>query len=118
MAGIPIPEAQSGERFLLGKIPMEWLYRAGQLTGKALHLGTSIWHLAHMERTGKISISVSACSKRMGFERSTGMRAVQALHDAGLITKSSTVGRNTEVELHWPPHSRRRGGTKRPLSDR
>jgi hypothetical protein len=99
---VPIPGPIQGEPFLMGKIPMPWLQSASRLGGKALNVGVQLWFRARMCGSGRVSVSVSALSQAMGFERTSGHRAIRALQDAGLIEARQVAGRNTEVTLLWP----------------
>jgi hypothetical protein len=40
------PRHSTGEKFLKGPIPLNWLSRASQLKGKSLQVGLSLWFLA------------------------------------------------------------------------
>lgn len=99
---MPIPRHQAGELFLMGPIPMDWLKRASRCGGKALDIGIAIWHLAFLKRSGSVSVSISRVSRERGFNRTTGLRALQSLERSGLVTAFRTPGRSPQVTLHWP----------------
>jgi hypothetical protein len=40
------PRHRAGEWFIKGPIPGKWLVRAGEISGRALHVGLVLWYLA------------------------------------------------------------------------
>lgn len=99
----PIPRPQDGEYYLGGGTPVGWLEQASCLGGKAVNVGIMIWHLAIMSKSGEVSISVSKVSRRMGFDRATGSRALRRLEERGLIEVQRPPGCSPIVRLRWPP---------------
>ena len=84
---------------------MGWLERAARCHPKALAIALVIWHRAKLTGSGCVSVSVSRASMQMGFDRSQGHRAIQAMKKTGLVTVVQVAGKNTSVQLRWPPQS-------------
>jgi len=102
MSRVPIPRHREGEHYLGGAIPIEWLEQASRLGGKALNVGIMIWHHAVMAKSGQVAISLTTVGQRMGFDRTTGTRALRRLEEHGLISVERGPGRSPVVRLHWP----------------
>lgn len=102
-SGVVLPRHAAGELFLRGPIPFGWLEAASRCGGKALHVGLCIWHHAFMQKSGRVSVSMTRAAARMGFDRTTALRALKSLERAGLAELDCLPGRSPVVTLHWPP---------------
>jgi hypothetical protein len=91
-------QLKRGEKFLKGPVPWTWLSRAGQLPGKALHVGIALWHLAGLNRSGRLALSGSLL-RQMGVKRVASYRALTALEQAGLVSVERCVGRQPIVTI-------------------
>lgn len=100
---VPVPQHRPGELFVKGPIPQGWIDGASRCRGKALNVGIAIWQLAQMKKSGRVSISLTRVSSRMGFDRTTASRALHSLEMAGLIVIEQHPGRRLVVTLCWPP---------------
>ena len=84
--------------FLLGPVPMPWLYRAGRLRGHALHIGILLWHEAGMRRNRTVKLSITK-AREFGIHRDTAIRAVRDLERAGLVSIRYNPGECLEVTI-------------------
>ena len=111
----PTPSPSGGERkkpprqgtpFLAGPIPWWWLNRAGGCTGRSLHVGLVLWHLAKLAGRRTVKLNLSRLAKDFGFDRTTASRALSQLSRAGLVRTLPGEGRCHIVEIVDPPPGR------------
>jgi len=93
-----LPRHRPGERFLKGPIPWQWLTRAAQQPGRALHVAIAIWHWAFIKGSGQIALSISRL-KELGVSRYAAYRGLKALERAGLISVHRQKGRKSVVTI-------------------
>jgi|JYMV01.1.fsa_nt_gi DNA-binding MarR family transcriptional regulator len=79
-------------------------YRIKPHTGKALHVGIALWHLAGMKNTGEVKLS-GKLQRKMGIQRTTGYNALNALEKAQLVSVKRHQGRNPIVTILKAPHA-------------
>jgi hypothetical protein len=96
-----LPRPADGEQYLGGPIPLGWLSRAARLPGKALHLGTSLWFAAVRSNAKNPSVVLTgSLARRFGLEaRTTWVRALTALENAGLVAVEDRTGRSPVVTI-------------------
>jgi hypothetical protein len=87
-----------GERFLKGPIPIMWLKKAMQLSGKSVHVALVIWYLAGMKNKRQIKLTQKELDN-FDIDRHAKYRALQALEAANLIHLESENGKNPLVTL-------------------
>jgi hypothetical protein len=92
------PRHRDGEPFLKGPVPMNWLARAGQLPGKALHVAVLLWKTAGCRRSRTVRFCLSQ-GEVMGMHPNTARRALRRLAKAGLIEISHRSGQGLVVTL-------------------
>lgn len=95
------PHHKTGEHFLRGPIPMDWLYAASKASGRGrgFQVAIVLWYLSglnHQTRTVKLSGSVLT---KMGIKRHAGYRGLAALEKAGLVHVEKHDGRAPLVTL-------------------
>ena len=93
-----LPRPRRGERFLKGPIPMSWLGIAARQPGKALHVAIMLWHLAGIQRGGRVSLSLSRMDV-LGIKRTSASRGLKALETAGLVSVVRHPGRRPQVTI-------------------
>jgi hypothetical protein len=93
-----LPKHKKGEKFLMGPIPWNWIQKASSYSGKALHVGIAIWHLAFLTKSKTIKLS-GKLLKGMGVSRHASYRGLRLLEDADLITTERHQGRNPVVTI-------------------
>lgn len=93
-----IPRHRTGEKFLKGPIPLDWLSRAMKLPGKALHVADILWFYSGIKRSAEIPLSLSKL-KKFGITRTSAARALRNLEEAGLVTVDRKQGRKAVVRL-------------------
>lgn len=93
-----IPRHRTGEKFLKGPIPLDWLSQAMKLPGKALHIADILWIYSGIKRSAEIPLSLSRL-KEFGITRTYAARALKSLEGAGLITVDRKQGRKAVVKL-------------------
>jgi hypothetical protein len=89
------------EPYFLGPVPIRWLEQAGQLPGKALHVGLFLWHKSRLSKRQSVKISLG----RMGFgvSEQAARRGLRALEKAGLIAVQRQPGCALQVNLPDQP---------------
>jgi hypothetical protein len=87
-----LPRHRLGKRFLKGPIPWNWLTMAAQQSGRALHVGIYLWHLAFMEDNRTVRLS-TAHMLDLGVDRHAKARGLQALERAALVSVIRHTGR-------------------------
>jgi hypothetical protein len=86
-----IPRHRSGEKFLKGPIPLDWLCRAAQLPGKSLHVALAIWFLAGLNKSAIVKLNQSVLNE-LGVDRHSKARALTQLASAKLISMQGAPG--------------------------
>lgn len=92
------PRHKTGEKFLKGPIPLNWLARASQLQGKSLQVGLSLWFLAGLTNSKTVKLSQSTLCD-FGVNRHCKYRALRWLEDAKLISVKVDNGQSPIVTL-------------------
>ena len=92
------PSKYRPRKFLKGPIPLEWLWAAGGLPGKALHAGVALWYQAGLRRSRMIHFSYKS-AQHFGVKRDSAYRALKSLEGAGLVTVCRAPGRCPVVTL-------------------
>ena len=85
------PHHRSGEKFLKGPIPLNWLCRAAQLPGKSLQVGLAIWFLAGLNKSATVRLGQSVLTE-FGVDRHSKSRALAKLMNARLISIQCAAG--------------------------
>lgn len=93
------PRPRSGERFLKGPIPLDWLSAAARLPGKSLHVGIALWFMGGMHKSRVVPLS-NIASLRFGLDRNAKYRGLGWLEGAGLITVERKLGRAPNVTIN------------------
>jgi hypothetical protein len=92
------PRHKAGQHFLKGPIPWNWLLKAAQLSGKALHVGICLWYLAGLKSSRIVPMSMQRLLE-MGVNRFAAYRGLKALEKVGLVRVARDKGRLSKVEL-------------------
>ena len=92
------PRHKAGEWFLKGPIPGEWLHRAAELPGRALHVALALWYLAGVEKRRQVKLTWGVFA-RFGVSPDAGGRGLVALERAGLVAVDRPPGRCTVVTI-------------------
>ena len=92
------PRHRRDEWFLKGPIPGEWLGRAANLPGRALHVALAVWHLAAMTK-GKKVIITTRIANRFGVCRHSLHRWLSRLESVRLVTVERKRGRSPVVSI-------------------
>jgi hypothetical protein len=79
------PRYITGELFLRGPIPLSWLAAAGNLGGKALHVGVYIWHLAGLHDSLCVKLPTTRLQDMGVLNRQAAYQALAALERHGLL---------------------------------
>ncbi|NRP52386.1 hypothetical protein XMV242_000845 [Marinobacterium sp. xm-v-242] len=85
-------------RFLRGPIPLEWLMKASQLSGQALHVAIAIWFLTGVKNTNSVQLSNKLLSE-FGVNRYSKRRALRQLISADLISVEQGRGKSPVVTV-------------------
>ena len=95
------PHHKSGEHFLRGPIPLNWLCSASLAAGcgSGFKVAIVIWYLSGLNHQAKtVKLSGSALRK-MGVKRHASYRGLQALESAGLVSVERHPGRSPVVTI-------------------
>ena len=89
------PHHKSGERFLRGPIPMNWLNKASRTSGRgsAFQIAIAIWHISGLKKQARRFRLVSSVLKNMGINRHACYRGLRVLENARLIHVERHAGR-------------------------
>lgn len=95
------PRPKSGNRFLRGPVPMDWICTASTASGRGsgLKVAIALWYLSGLNgqaRTVKLRGSVL---REMGVDRHAVYRGLQVLEKAGLVSVARHPGRNPLVTI-------------------
>jgi hypothetical protein len=93
------PRYISGELFLRGPIPLAWLAAAGQIGGKALHVGVYLWHLAGLNDDMTVKLFTGKL-RYIGVTRQAAYLALAGLEREGLIFVERRAGAHPLVTLN------------------
>lgn len=96
------PRHKTGEWFVKGPIPGEWISRAAKLPGKTLHTAMAIWYLAGLVKCGQVTLTHRVLS-RLGVGRDAGRRGLHHLEAVGLIKVERHSGRCPIVSIENAP---------------
>lgn len=92
------PRHKAGQRFLKGPIPWDWLERAMELRGKALHVALVIWREAGWRKHRTVPLCLRG-PLPAGLNEWSARRGVRSLESAGLVTIGRKPGHGLEVTL-------------------
>jgi hypothetical protein len=87
-----------GRWFIKGPLPGEWIGRASQLSGKALHVGLALWFISGRSKQEVVKLTRAAL-KLFSLRRDSARRGLAALERAGLVRVSRRRGRCPVVEI-------------------
>lgn len=85
-------------RFLRGPIPLEWLMKASQQSGQALHVAIAIWFLTGVKNTNSVQLSNKLLNE-FGVNRYSKRRALKQLANAKLISVEQGRGKSPVVTV-------------------
>jgi hypothetical protein len=95
------PRHRSGDHFLRGPIPMDWIYAAARATGhgSGFKVAIALWYLSGLNRQSKTVKLSGSVLRDMGVERHAGYRGLAALEQAGLVSVERRSGQSPVVTL-------------------
>jgi hypothetical protein len=93
-----LPKPKSGEWYLFGGIPGNWLALAASLGGKSLNVALAIWHVVKLAK-GKPARLTTAELAKFATSRQAARRSLCKLEAAGLITVDRQQGRAPRVAI-------------------
>lgn len=91
-------EHASTKPFLKGPISMDWLSRAAQLPGKALHVAVAIQYLAGMNKGKPFKLTAKALAMVGVSDDATG-DGLKRLEAAGLIHVARMQGQRADIRV-------------------
>lgn len=93
-----IPRHKTGEWFVKGPIPGEWLSEAAKLPGRVLHVGVALWFAAGLSKQREVKLTRQLLA-RFGIKPDAGRWALKKLETAGLVSVHRTSGRSPIVTI-------------------
>lgn len=95
------PRHRSGDHFLRGPIPMDWLCAAARAAGhgSGFQVAIALWYLSGLNRQSKTVKLSGSVLREMGVERHAGYRGLAALEQAGLVSVERPSGQSPVVTL-------------------
>lgn len=97
----PIPRHKSGERFVRGPIPWQWLRLALSIEGKSGNLAFALWYLAGLTKANPIRLT-SKILTEFGVSSKTATRLLLAFKAKGLVDVDRQRGRGPDVTILDP----------------
>jgi hypothetical protein len=94
----PTSRYRQDGKFLKGPIPLDWLSKAADLPGKALHVGLAVWFWVGIKKQKEVPLSLSRL-KEWGVDRFAASRGLKSLEQAGLVSTSRRKGKKAIVTL-------------------
>ena len=95
------PRHKSGEHFLRGPIPLDWLCAAARAAGhgSGFQVAIALWYLSGLNRQSNTVKLKGSILREMGVDRHAGYRGLAALERAGLVSVERHSGRVPVVTL-------------------
>ena len=93
-----LTEAHPKALFLRGPIPMDWLSKAANLSGKTLHLANALWWLKGMDKTQPFKLTQKALDL-MHVSRDAASDGLGRLEKSGLITVERKAGQRPTITI-------------------
>jgi hypothetical protein len=85
-------------QFLKGPVPLPWLIKASQCSGKTFVVAIVIWFRSGLSKSNQVNLT-SKVLKQFGIDRSAKSRAIHHLEDAELITVERKSGKNPVITI-------------------
>ncbi len=93
-----VPRHKTGEKYLKGPIPLNWLCAAAHLPGKSFQVAIAIWYLVGLNRSPTVKLNQVVLTD-FGVNRNCKYRALDWLSDAGLIFVQKADGKNPLITV-------------------
>ena len=93
-----LTEAPLKALFLRGPIPMDWLSKAANLSGKTLHLANALWWLKGMTKTQSFKLTQKALDL-MHVSRDAASDGLLRLEKQGLIAVERKSGQRPTITI-------------------
>jgi hypothetical protein len=95
------PRHKSGDHFLRGPIPMDWLYAAAVASGhgSGFKVAVALWYLSGLNRQARTVQLSGSVLRDMGVDRYAGYRGLASLEQAGLVRVERHPGRHPVVTI-------------------
>jgi hypothetical protein len=90
--------ARKKDLFIRGPIPLDWLSRAAELPGKALHVALAVLWLQGMAKGKPFKLSRQAL-ERLNVERDAASSGLVRLEQAGLVQVERNAGQRPTVVI-------------------
>ena len=100
-----VPRHKTGDKFLKGPIPLNWLCKAAQLPGRSLHVANAIWFLVGLNKSPTVKLNQTILTK-FGVTRHCKYRALDWLSDARLIVVKKATGKSPVVTVLSVPEEK------------
>ena len=97
----PIPRPSSGEKFIKGPIPYEWLRRALKSGGKSGHLAFAIWWMVGIRKANPVRLTAQILGNFCISTRAAH-RLLDDFEQRGLVKVSRRRGRGPDVFVTNP----------------
>jgi hypothetical protein len=97
------PRHKSGQLFLKGPIPWEWLVVVLRLPRSAIAVGLLVWREAGFHRRRTVAFNLTRRARALGLHPESARRGLQALERVELVTVHRLPGCCLEVTLLDPP---------------
>ena len=96
------PHHKSGDRFLRGPIPLNWLCAASVASGhgSGFKVAIVLWYLSGLNKQAKTIKLSGSVLRQLGTERHAAYRGLEALEKARLVSVERHVGRSPIVTIH------------------
>ena len=92
------PRHRTGDKFLKGPIPWNWIQQAARLPGSALHVGVLLWFEAGCRKSRTFPISLARAGE-FQLHSDTMKRCLWKLEAAKLVSIRRPPGRSLQVTI-------------------
>lgn len=93
-----LPRHGSGDRFIKGPIPLDWLRAANTCGRKSVSVATMIWFAAGLQRSNPVKLSPAILSE-LAIPSRTAKQVLERMQDVGIVTVEFHRGRSPMVTI-------------------
>ncbi len=95
------PRHKSGDHFLRGPIPMNWLYAASAAAGRGsgFQVAIAIWYLSGLNKQARTVKLRGSVLRRIGVDRHAVYRGLEVLEHARLVSVERRPGQSPVVTI-------------------
>ena len=93
-----VPRHGSGDRFIKGPIPMEWMRAANTCGRRSVSVAIVIWFAAGLQRSNPVKLSQTVLAE-LGIPSRTAKRVLERMQSIGIVEVEFHRGRSPLVTI-------------------